>query len=155
MSKTLFEISGNKFITFAFRLVLGLVFIYASVGKILDPASFADTIYNYQILPDSLVAVSAIIVPWFEFWCAILLISGIFTRTSSALISLMLVFFIVALISVIARGLNIDCGCFSDSSAVSWSRVLEDLALLLLSLHVFFRFEGSFSLESKFFNPQD
>ena len=37
------------------RLVLGLIFIYASVDKIYHPAEFAQVISNYQILPDALI----------------------------------------------------------------------------------------------------
>ena len=33
------------------RLILGYVFIYASIDKIIDPASFSDIIDNYHITP--------------------------------------------------------------------------------------------------------
>ena len=37
------------------RLLLGVIFVYASFDKILRPAAFAEIIYNYQILPDPLI----------------------------------------------------------------------------------------------------
>ncbi|HOV88433.1 MAG TPA: MauE/DoxX family redox-associated membrane protein, partial [Syntrophobacteraceae bacterium] len=37
------------------RIFLGIVFFAASADKILHPAPFARIVYNYQILPSSLV----------------------------------------------------------------------------------------------------
>ena len=59
------------------RIVLGIVFIYASYDKILHPAAFAKVIYNYQILPDELINLSAIFLPWLELVIGSLLIIGI------------------------------------------------------------------------------
>ena len=48
------------------RLVLGFLFLYASLDKILLPSKFAEVIYNYRILPVELLNICAIIVPWLE-----------------------------------------------------------------------------------------
>lgn len=48
------------------RIFLGLVFVVASVDKIIHPKAFAEIIYNYQILPGSLINLTAIILPWLE-----------------------------------------------------------------------------------------
>lgn len=69
--------SGSKVIMLAARLILGGVFVFASVDKILHPAAFADAVYNYQILPDSLINVAAIILPWLELVLGSLLIIGV------------------------------------------------------------------------------
>ena len=46
------------------RVILGAVFIYASIDKIRNPEAFAKAVYNYQILPDSLINLTAIALPW-------------------------------------------------------------------------------------------
>lgn len=48
------------------RWVLGLLFIYAGVQKIIDPYGFAKTIYGYGILPGDLVNITGIVLPWVE-----------------------------------------------------------------------------------------
>jgi len=47
------------------RLLLGGIFVYASYDKILHPVPFAEIIYNYQILPDVLVNLVSLFLPWF------------------------------------------------------------------------------------------
>ncbi len=37
------------------RLLVGAIFLAASIDKILDPGAFAQVVYNYQILPDSFI----------------------------------------------------------------------------------------------------
>ncbi|MGB6376886.1 MAG: MauE/DoxX family redox-associated membrane protein, partial [Syntrophobacteria bacterium] len=42
------------------RMVLGCVFIYASLDKIRHPDLFAEAVYNYQLLPEVAVNLVAI-----------------------------------------------------------------------------------------------
>jgi len=53
----------EKRIIMAMRIALGIVFVYASIDKITHPAAFAEAILNYQILPDQLINITAIIMP--------------------------------------------------------------------------------------------
>ena len=55
-----------------FRLIVGLVFIYASYDKILAPISFSKNIHNFHITPIFIENLAALIIPWLE------LIIGIF-----------------------------------------------------------------------------
>jgi len=120
---------------FLARLVLGGVFIYASVDKILHPLAFAKSINNYQILPDKLVNLTAIILPWVEFILGSFLLFGIWLPGAVILINLLLAAFFAALLFNIARGLNVDCGCFATSASEkpsnSWYVVREAFFLLL------------------------
>ena len=122
------------------RSFLGVVFIIAAVEKIAMPETFAIAIEAYKLMPTQIVNISALIVPWIELLCGIFLIAGAFSRASAALLSVLLVVFIVALISALLRELKIDCGCFGPAHAtpVGWGKVFEDLGLLILGLHVYF-----------------
>ena len=127
---------------FLARLLLGGVFIYASLDKILHPLAFAKSINNYQILPDRLINLAAIILPWLELILGSLLLFGIWLPGAVTLINLLLATFFAALLFNIARGLNVDCGCFpasaTGSPSTSWY-VIRDAVFLLVGAFLFYR----------------
>jgi hypothetical protein len=120
----------------------GAVFIYASVDKILHPAAFADAVYNYLILPDFLLNLTAIILPWLELILGLFLIIGLFREGSVLIVTVLLVVFSGAMIFNLARGLDIHCGCFSTSAgeadaSMLWS-VIGDGLFLLPAFYLFY-----------------
>lgn len=124
-----------------FRITLGLVFIYAAIDKIADPYIFAVDIRNYQIIPDALSNILAVLLPWIELICGISLITGFYIRSSALLIASMLVIFIIAIILAVIRGLNIDCGCYhtlNDSAKVSYQKLIEDFIYFIMSVYLIF-----------------
>ena len=56
---------------------LGLTFISASLDKIIDPFDFSQAILNYKIMPYWTINLTAMILPWLEFICGLLLFIGI------------------------------------------------------------------------------
>jgi len=126
------------------RLILGGVFIYASVDKIIHPAAFSEAVYNYQILPDVLINLTAIVLPWLELILGAFLILGLWLPGAALLSNLLLVTFFGALMFNLARGLDIDCGCFSTSQEGTSNLcvclyVIRDVIFLLLGLYLFSR----------------
>lgn len=101
---------------FTARVILGIIFLAASLGKISDPAGFAEIIKNYQIIPEFLINETAVVLPFLELILAIMLISGIFLKGSSLISFLILFAFTAALIFNLARGLDVNCGCFTTSA---------------------------------------
>jgi uncharacterized membrane protein YphA (DoxX/SURF4 family) len=97
------------------RMILGIVFIYASIDKILNPGQFAEIIHNYQILPDLLINPTAIILPWLELIMGAFLLIGIWLPGAVFLTNLLLAIFLGAMVFNLARGLDIHCGCFSTT----------------------------------------
>ena len=122
----------------ASRVLLGTVFILASIDKIASPAVFAASIEAYRMLPLWSINIAALIVPWLELVCGLFLFGGVYIRGSSSIAGALLAVFIVAISSAILRGLVIDCGCFGAGAVtpVSWMRVIEDAGLLVLAIHV-------------------
>ena len=59
------------------RLLLGGIFVWASIYKILDPTAFAGVINNYQLLPDALINGFAVTLPWLELVLGVFLIFGL------------------------------------------------------------------------------
>jgi putative oxidoreductase len=127
------NVLSNKYLVFAARLILGAVFIYASLEKIQNPAGFAQAIYNYRMVPESLINIMAIVLPWLELICGVLIIVGVFVRGSALLIGAMLAVFIVALSSAILRGLDISCGCFTleGGRGIAGKTLVEDILLMV------------------------
>jgi cobalt-zinc-cadmium efflux system protein len=121
------------------RLILGGVFIYASLDKILHPAAFADAVFNYQLLPSQLINLMALTLPWLELTLGVLLLSGIWLPGATLGVNLLLITFLGALVINSARGLNISCGCFSTDTAaagLSWWDVLRDIFFFSLSVYL-------------------
>jgi uncharacterized membrane protein YphA (DoxX/SURF4 family) len=80
-----------------------------------------------------LINLAAIIMPWLELILGIFLVFGMWIKTSSALAGIFTFIFIILMGSAMARGLNIECGCFSlnpEASLVGWRRILEDILML-------------------------
>ena len=98
------------------RLLLGVVFIYASLDKIAHPAAFAEAVYNYQILPNSVVSIVAIVLPWLELTLGIFLLFGVFPEGTLFVVTVLLGAFLGALLYNAIRGLDIHCGCFHTST---------------------------------------
>ena len=116
----------------ALRLSLGAVFLLSGVVKIRDPGAFAIEVVNYQLAP-RLAPWLAATLPVVELLVGALLVAGTrpWARAAALLSSAMLLVFTAAVSSVVARGINISCGCFGgDTGPVTAMTVLRDVALL-------------------------
>ena len=135
------------------RLLLGFLFLYSALDKILDPAKFAEVIYNYRLLPVELLNICAMIVPWVEITIGITLLLGVWLTASALLLSGLTIVFIGLLLSAIVRGLNIECGCFSldaEGSLVSWKRIFEDILILIGGIYlIWYQIKKQARLESQ------
>ena len=122
------------------RLVIAGIFIYASYDKILHPQAFAQAVYNYHILPDALINVTAVVLPWLELLTGLLLAANCWVPGAAALTTGMLCVFLSALVFNQIRGLDVACGCFSTQSThgagSDWWTVGRDSAIFLISAFV-------------------
>tara|TARA_B110000263_G_scaffold25553_1_gene19566 strand:- start:790 stop:1254 length:465 start_codon:yes stop_codon:yes gene_type:complete len=94
------------------RLVLGCVFIFASIDKIIDPISFSNLIDNYHITPTLFNNLFALFIPWLELIIGVCLIFNFNLNGASFISIVLLIWFIFILSQAILRGINTDCGCF-------------------------------------------
>ena len=95
----------EKYLVIICRLILGGVFIYASLDKIANPAEFAKAVGNYHVLPFGMENLVALILPWVELIVGICIIAGILVDGSSILIIIMNVIFIFAISQALALSL--------------------------------------------------
>jgi uncharacterized membrane protein YphA (DoxX/SURF4 family) len=132
------------------RLFIGGLFVYASVDKIAQPHKFAIAIDNYHFLPEVLVNLWAIALPWTELVIGLFLIAGVFVEASALVSALMYLSFLIALSAALARGLDIGCGCFelTESEArINYLYLGRDFSLLLGSVWILVGYRGKLALE--------
>lgn len=118
------------------------IFIYASIDKIAHPAAFAKDVYNYQILPDALINLTALVLPWLELFLGLCLVAGIWLPGAVLVVNALLIAFLASLVFNLARGLDINCGCFStggDAPAMStgWY-LMRDAGFLAVGVFLFY-----------------
>ncbi len=131
------------------RLVVGGVFIWASLDKLAHPAAFARAIDNYHLVPYALLHPVALLMPAVEIVAGLALVVGWWRRGAALLCALLLVVFLVAIASALVRGLDISCGCFHTDGghAVGLSLLWRDVLLLLACLPPLLASRGGPGLE--------
>ena len=114
-------------------LLVGGLFVYAGVIKILDPVGFANDIDNYRILPWAFSVRLAFYLPWLEILTGLGLITRRLYLGGLTILTGLISVFIVASVIAKARGLDITCGCFGHASKnLSFTRHLAlDLVILV------------------------
>ena len=85
------------------RLLLAVVWTWAAVAKMGDPAASVRAVRAYELLPEWLAKGVGYGLPFLEVGLAILLIAGLATRLAAVLSSALLVVFLVGIISAAAR----------------------------------------------------
>jgi uncharacterized membrane protein YphA (DoxX/SURF4 family) len=130
---------GHPWVSVPVRLYIGVVFLLACVHKILYPGPFALDVAMYQILPLELINLQAIVLPWVELFAGVMVVVGFRTRAAAALITGMMLMFIVALIIALGHGLDMGCGCFASEGGddpISWRTVVRDAIWLVMGLYI-------------------
>lgn len=126
----------------AARLAMAGIFIYASIEKIVHPAAFAKDVYNYQILPYTMINLTALVLPWLELLLGLCLLAGVWMPGAVLSVNGLLFLFLAALVFNMARGLDINCGCFGtggDTPAMStgWY-LIRDALFLAVGFFLFY-----------------
>ena len=141
-----------KYVVLGARLLIGALFVYASIYKVFDPASFAGSVRNYLIVPSAWSNLIALTLPWVELAAGIFLILGIETRPSALLTTGMLGMFLGAIVYAYSIGLDIDCGCFGSaagsSGRIGLLTIARDSSLFLASAFVLLMDRGDFSISA-------
>jgi uncharacterized membrane protein YphA (DoxX/SURF4 family) len=152
------NIKYQRFITLFGRLILGGVLLVAGGLKAFVPAEAASAVAAYKILPTQIAHIVGYALPWLEIAIGLLLIVGISIRMASIVAAGIMVLFIGAIISVWARGMLIDCGCFGGGGAIDPSKaaqvhrtyaleIARDTGLAIVALYLYFFPYGLLSVE--------
>lgn len=114
------------------RLIIGFVFLLSTFNKLYDPVHFKMVIAGYKILPNSIIPIIAIILPWIEFFCGIMIMLNIYTKSNSLILFSVLIVFILAISINLFRGVIHDCGCFD------FFNITENIGILIILRDVLF-----------------
>ena len=140
-----------------FRIILGIIFIYASYDKILNPAAFSKNIHNYHIT-DNLIWVEnlvALILPWLELIVGVFLIFGVFLEGSTSITIGLYIFFIIILSQAVFRGIDVHCGCFKTEADAGVTDLRMELIMrigqdfVLLAMAFVIKYKNKFLLSNK------
>ncbi|MFD3683423.1 MauE/DoxX family redox-associated membrane protein [Nocardiopsis sp. NPDC058631] len=107
----------QPWLTLACRVGLAAVLVFAAVSKF-PPALSVQAVEAYDLFPDEIAMLIGYTLPLFELALAVLLLAGLATRYVGAVSAILMVLFIAGIVSAMARGLNIDCGCFGGGGQV-------------------------------------
>jgi uncharacterized membrane protein YphA (DoxX/SURF4 family) len=123
------------------RLGLAGIFIYAGLIKLLDPRAFAQVIAQYDLVPETLLPLVAVGLPALELLAGAGLIFEV--RGSLAILTLLLLIFLVTLGYAVWHNLDIDCGCFTadelDSQHGVSTAFWRDLVMMGAILFLYWR----------------
>jgi uncharacterized membrane protein YphA (DoxX/SURF4 family) len=126
------------------RWLLGAAFVYLGLNKALHPVEFLKLMRQYDMVESPLgLNSAAAILPWFEVFCGLLLLTGVAVRGTALMLVLMLVPFTIL---VFRRALAIqsalaipfcmvkfDCGC-GNGEVFICRKLLENLFFTALSV---------------------
>ena len=121
------------------RILLGAVFVYASWGKILDPAAFAGIIANYQIVSPGAGHLTALFLPYLELVCGVCLIINRWPRGSALIVAGLMFVFMAALGYNMYRGIDVNCGCFTLTEGATgsmWLYLIRDILFLAMAIGI-------------------
>ena len=124
----------------AVRIGLAAVWLVAGALKVGDLAASARAVNAYQLMSYDTAEVVGAVQPFLEIALGLLLLIGLSTRLTAAISALLMAVFIAGIASAWARGLRIDCGCFSSGGELAEGvgtaygvDILRDMTFLALS----------------------
>lgn len=141
---------SNDYLVAALRLLLGLLFVFASIDKISDPSAFANAITNYKLISGSLSLFIATVLPWIELLSGLAILLGFWFHGAAMVLFILVSSFTLAVLTGLIRGLDISCGCFTldpHVSKIGWLKVFENFGLILVSLVLFYSDAKRFQLQ--------
>jgi uncharacterized membrane protein YphA (DoxX/SURF4 family) len=133
------NILTSEYLSLALRVYMAWIFLQAGLGKIPDPALFAENVADYRIIPHFAVNLVALVLPWMELICAFFLFFGLRTKATATILSGLLVMFTFFVIVNIFRGVSMNCGCFDNvGEPIGWTKVTQNTIWLLMTVQIYF-----------------
>ena len=142
-------------ISTAARLGLAAVWLVAGGLKVGDLAASGRAVNAYQLFPYEVAKAIGAAQPFLEIALGLLLLAGLAVRLSAGISAGLLVIFIAGIVSAWARGLQIDCGCFSSGGELgagqtpqyAWE-IARDVGFLVLAGILLWRPRTRYSIDS-------
>lgn len=148
-----FLASNQPWLTLFGRLILGGVLLVAGALKVGKPQLSAMSVRAYELLPTDIANFFGYVLPWFEVALGLLLIIGAGVKVCAALGGATMLIFIFGISQAWARGLSIDCGCFSAGGVVEpgetnyLSSIIRNIGLTIVAIYLYRFPKGRFGLD--------
>ena len=113
------------------RVFLGLILGWAGIVKIRNPEAFIKIVRAYDLLPEGLVVLWGIFLPYIELVTGLFLFFGLWHKSAVLSSSGLFLIFAIAVSINILRGADIACGCFGFNDTNLYVVLLQDLGFLL------------------------
>jgi len=98
------------------RYITGSLFVWAAISKVANLQEFYVSLRGYQLpLPNILLQLTAVILPWLELFSGLMLLAGFWLRAATGWALLLCVVFALCTGQAWLRGLTISCGCLDLS----------------------------------------
>ncbi len=139
----------------ALRVLLGAAFVVSGGLKLLAPSEeFLAAIHGFELIRGPGAQTLSVALPWAEFVFGVLLMLGLWTEISGALLWILNSVFIAALSSVLIRKIPMgDCGCFGKGISLPVSSTLLLDTAIWMAFFIFWsrsRRQEAFSLDKIF-----
>jgi uncharacterized membrane protein YphA (DoxX/SURF4 family) len=136
------------------RLGLATVWLVAGALKIQDLAGSGRAVNAYGIFPYEVAKVIGAAQPFLEIALGLLLLAGLAVRLSAGISAVLLLIFIAGIAWAWARGLQIDCGCFSSGGTLGAGQtpkyaldIARDAGFLVLAGFLLWRPQTRYSID--------
>jgi uncharacterized membrane protein YphA (DoxX/SURF4 family) len=136
------------------RLGLAAVWLVAGALKIQDLAGAGRAVNAYEIFPYEVAKVIGAAQPFLEIALGLLLLAGLAVRLSAGISAVLLLIFIAGISWAWARGLQIDCGCFSAGGTLGAGQtpnyapdIARDIGFLMLAGFLLWRPQTRYSID--------
>ena len=122
------------------RLGLAVVWLISGSIKVADINGTYTSVSGYQLFPTGVASLIAAVLPFLELALGVLLLAGIGVGLVGVLSGLLFLAYIVGIAQAWARGLTIDCGCFSTGGQVAAGQthyleeILRDIGFTALAV---------------------
>jgi putative oxidoreductase len=125
-----------------FRIFVGCLIFYAGASKVMDTPAFAADIMSYGLTGYKTSVMIASVLPSIEIFAGFLLIIGFHKKAAMAVVILLMAVFTFAIVYALSRGLDIGCGCFSDSFESNlWFSLFRNVFIFCLACVSFHKME--------------
>lgn len=113
---------------------------------------FAMILKEYKLIPDILVPLVAVTLPWIEFFTGVFVLADIFTQSSALIMIGLNLVYIAGIVINLVWGLVHECGCFTIfglNEPIGGFSIARDIVFILLSLPLLFYGTNEFTFRKK------
>lgn len=132
-----FEMGKQRFMIVArlIELIVSVFLLVSGLIHMFQPYMFVYSVANYRLLPNFVSGVVAIWLPYLCICVALCIVSNFYKSEAIIIALCMFTVFFLAQLSVLVRGIDIDCGCFGHAeSTIGFGTLMRPIVLGILLL---------------------